>query len=67
MKIKKRKKVVKKEIEILPVEEKILPVEENSNTGQEIKISSFDGDFGRQDINLLRDKVNEIINYINNQ
>ena len=34
---------------------------------QEIKIASFSGEFGRQDINSLRDKVNEIIDYINKQ
>ena len=33
--------------------------------GREVKIFSFDGDFGRVDINLLRDKVNEIINFLN--
>lgn len=31
----------------------------------EVKIAGFSGDFGREDINKLRDKVNEIIDYIN--
>lgn len=30
-----------------------------------LKVNPFSGDFGRVDINLLRDKVNEIIDYIN--
>ena len=38
-----------------------------STVEKEIKINSFSGDFGRQDINLLRDKVNEIIDFINQQ
>ena len=31
----------------------------------EVRINSFSGDFGRVDINLLRDKVNEIIDFLN--
>lgn len=38
-----------------------------STSEKVIKIGSFSGDFGRVDINLLRDKVNEIIDFINNQ
>ena len=38
---------------------------ENSTSTLVAKITSFDGDFGRVDINLLRDKVNEIINFLN--
>ena len=62
----KTKKVEKGEekIETLPVEETVLPAS-SSSVGKEVKITSFDGDFGRVDINLLRDKVNEIINYLN--
>lgn len=30
-----------------------------------VVIGSFSGDFGRADINLLRDKVNEIIDFLN--
>ena len=37
------------------------------NSEQVIKIASFSGDFGRVDINLLRDKVNEIIDFLNNK
>ena len=63
--IKKIKKMEEEKIESLPVEpETVLPAE-SSTTGQEVKITSFDGDFGRQDINQLRDKVNEIIAFIN--
>ena len=39
-----------------------------STTGQvlsTVKIAPFSGEFGRQDINSLRDKVNEIIDFIN--
>ena len=32
---------------------------------EKVKITSFDGDFGRVDINQLRDKVNEIIAFLN--
>ena len=34
---------------------------------QEVKksIAPFSGEFGREDINALRDKVNEIISFIN--
>jgi hypothetical protein len=30
-----------------------------------IKIAPFSGDFGREDFNKLRDKVNEVIDFIN--
>ena len=30
-----------------------------------LKINPFSGDFGRQDINELRNKVNEIIDFLN--
>ena len=55
---KKIKKVEKIEVPI---------VEAPSTTGQKLKIASFSGEFGRQDINLLRDKVNEIVNFLNEQ
>ena len=32
---------------------------------EEVKIVPFSGDFGRVDINLLRDKVNEVISFLN--
>ncbi len=34
---------------------------------EEVKIAPFSDDFGRQDINSLRNKVNEIIDFINRQ
>ena len=40
-------------------------IETTPTTETVIKIMPFSGDFGREDINLLRDKVNEIINFIN--
>lgn len=39
-----------------------------STTGETVttlKINPFSGDFGRADINSLRDKVNEIIAFLN--
>lgn len=43
------------------------PVEAPSTAPEpvEVKIAAFSGEFGRADINLLRDKVNEIIDYLN--
>ena len=38
---------------------------ENSTSSLVAKIAPFSGDFGRQDINLLRNKVNEIIDFLN--
>ena len=32
---------------------------------KKVKIATFSGEFGRVDINLLRDKVNEIVDYLN--
>lgn len=32
---------------------------------KKILINPFSGDFGREDINKLRDKINEIIDFIN--
>lgn len=59
-----------------PEEEKIDkipdPIEELSQainsmpSTQNVKIAAFSGDFGREDLHRLRDKVNEIIDYINN-
>ena len=38
-----------------------------STTGQAFKITPFAGSFANVDFNTLRDKVNEIIDYINKQ
>ena len=58
------KKIIKKTKKKVSV-----PVEEVLETPAivelEVKIFPFSGDFGRQDINSLRDKVNEIIDFIN--
>ena len=32
---------------------------------KEVKVAEFSGDFGREDLNALRDKVNEIIAFLN--
>lgn len=34
---------------------------------KELKIKTFDGQFQSQDLNDLRDKLNEVINHINNE
>ena len=34
-------------------------------TTEAVKIAHYTGDFGRVDINLLRDKVNEVIDLLN--
>lgn len=77
MKTKRTKKVLKEET--LPVDTTTTEISGTttnpppSTTGGEgvpsttSKVASFSGDFGRQDINLLRDKVNEIINIINSK
>ena len=63
MKTKINKKIEKK-IESLPVQpEVVLP--SDSTSSLVAKIASFSGDFGRVDINLLRDKVNEVIDFLN--
>ena len=59
----RRKKKIK---EVVPktdekIEEKPIIPEKK----EEIKIAPFSGDFQRQDINSLMDKVNEIIAFIN--
>ena len=54
----------KKKIESLPTE-KVVEAPSTVVEPTKVKITSFDGDFGRVDINLLRDKVNEIINFLN--
>ena len=63
--MKKKNKVVKEKIESLPIED--MEVKPPSTEILKVKITSFDGDFGREDINSLKDKVNEIIDYINKQ
>ena len=60
--MKKENKVESKEIEKLPPQPEIATP---STVDKKIVINSFSGDFGRVDINLLRDKVNEIIDYLN--
>lgn len=42
------------------------PELEQSNVSQ-IKIAHVNADFGREDINKLGHKINEIIDFINNQ
>lgn len=71
-------KTIKKEKKLKPIIEKVAstPPDEMTSGGEGLaqpdststlvaKINSFSGDFGRVDINLLRDKVNEIIDFIN--
>ena len=65
--MKTKKKIVEEKVESLPTQigEALEIAKSPSTTGQEVKITSFDGDFGRADINSLKDKVNEVIDYIN--
>lgn len=42
--------------------EEVVKAEE---VAKELKISPFTESFNRQDINLLRDKVNEVIDFLN--
>ena len=49
----------------IKIEEKIEEKPIISEKKEEIKIAPFSGDFQRQDINSLMDKVNEIIAFIN--
>ena len=62
--MKTKTKVVEEKVESLPVE---LQVEDtlSSEVKKEVKINHYTGDFGRVDINLLRDKLNEVIDFIN--
>lgn len=32
-----------------------------------VKIAPFSGDFGREDLNKLMDKINEVVDFINKQ
>ena len=61
---KKVKKVEKKKIESLPVETEIV-ITSPSTVATEFVVAPFSGDFGRADINLLRDKLNEVIDLLN--
>ena len=62
--MKTTKKVTEEKVESLPVE---VQVEDtmSSEITKEVKINHYTGDFGRVDINLLRDKVNEVIDFLN--
>lgn len=42
-----------------------LPPAPEPTPGPVVKVARFSGDFGRADIDLLRDKVNEVIDFIN--
>ena len=59
MKTKKTKKTEKL------LEDKVVEAPSTAPEPVEVKIAAFSGEFGRADINLLRDKVNEIIDYLN--
>ena len=63
-KVKKLNKLATEDTANTEIIETVKPIE-NIDIKAEVKIASFSGDFGRVDINLLRDKVNEIIEYIN--
>lgn len=52
-----------KKVEKIP--ENVVDVPLNKETSLVEKIVPFSGDFGRQDLDSLRDKVNEIIEFIN--
>lgn len=66
MKTRKTKKVEKKEIENLPIAPEIT-TPSTVVEPTKVVIGSFSGEFGRADINLLRDKVNEIIDFLNSK
>ena len=55
---------MKKKIKKLP-KDKVVKAPSTAPEPVEVKIAAFSGDFQRTDLNLLRDKINEIIDYIN--
>ena len=70
MKTKKKTKKLAEKVEVASTATMTNPVidvilDTPADAQPVVKIAPFDGDFGRVDINQLRDKVNEIIAFIN--